>query len=179
MLRMINSDNVEKRTIFISDEWFHMMNFISSRSNSRDYERQCKNLFREASAYKAYSGYQTTFGVGLSGTPLNEAIVTLNYIIPEFKNRMICRKLMSASCLTVKVVLLLMVMRFIWITKTNILSVLVALIIIRFFVIVRLVLLYEQFDAENVTNIFIQQLRDRNPDVKCSWFPYSFWQSTF
>ena len=29
-----------------------MMNFISSRSNAREYERQCKNLFREAACYK-------------------------------------------------------------------------------------------------------------------------------
>ena len=30
--------------------------------------------------------YQPTPGLGLSGTPLNEAIVMLNYIIPKFKN---------------------------------------------------------------------------------------------
>ena len=29
---------------------------------------------------------------------------------------------------------------------------------------------YSQFDAENVTNIFIQQLRDRNPDVNVLGF---------
>ena len=63
------------------------MNFVSSRSNSKDYERQCLNLYREAFAYSYHIGYHTTPGVGLSGTPLNEAVVMMNYIIPEFKKQ--------------------------------------------------------------------------------------------
>ena len=63
------------------------MNFVSSRSNSKDYERQCLNLYREAFAYSYHIGYHTTPGVGLSGTPLNEAFVMMNYIIPEFKKQ--------------------------------------------------------------------------------------------
>ena len=73
--------------IFLHDGMFHLMNMISSRSNSKDYERMCLNLFREAYAYKYYVGYPTTAGIGLSGTPLNESIVMLNYLIPEFKKQ--------------------------------------------------------------------------------------------
>jgi len=60
---------------------------VSSRSNSKDYERQCLNLYREAYAYCYHVAYPTTTGVTLSGTPLNEGIVMLNYIIPQFKKQ--------------------------------------------------------------------------------------------
>lgn len=73
--------------IFLNKDMFHLMNFVSSRSNSKNYERMCLNLFREAYAYKYYVPYHTTAGVGLSGTPLNEAIILLNYLIPEFKKQ--------------------------------------------------------------------------------------------
>jgi len=73
--------------IYLHDGMFHLMNMVSSRSNSKDYERMCLNLFREAYAYKYYVGYPTTAGVGLSGTPLNESVVMLNYLIPEFKKQ--------------------------------------------------------------------------------------------
>ena len=61
------------------------MNFVSSRSNSKDYERMCLNLYREAYVYSRYAAYQATPGIGLSGTPLNEAIIMMNYVIPQFK----------------------------------------------------------------------------------------------
>ena len=78
---------VEKNKIFLHRGMFHLMNFVSSRSNSKDYERMCLNLFREAYSYRYHVTYQSTPGVGLSGTPLNEAIVMMNYIIPEFKKQ--------------------------------------------------------------------------------------------
>ena len=78
---------VEAGKIFLHKGMFHMMNMISSRSNSKDYERMCLNLFREAYCYRYHATYQATPGVGLSGTPLNEAIVMMNYIIPEFKKQ--------------------------------------------------------------------------------------------
>ena len=63
-----------------------VLNVISSRSNSKNYERMCLNLFREAFYFKNHVPYHNTPGVGLSGTPLNEAIVMMNYIIPNFKS---------------------------------------------------------------------------------------------
>jgi len=77
----------EEGKIFLQKDMFHLMNMVSSRSNSKDYERQCLNLYREAYAYVYHSGYPTTTGVTLSGTPLNEGIVMLNYIIPQFKKQ--------------------------------------------------------------------------------------------
>ena len=75
----------EENKIFLHKENFHLMNFVSSRSNSKDYERMCLNLYREAYVYSRYAAYQATPGIGLSGTPLNEAIIMMNYVIPQFK----------------------------------------------------------------------------------------------
>ena len=77
----------EEGKVFLQKDMFHLMNFVSSRSNSKDYERQCLNLYREAYSYVQHVCYPTTAGIGLSGTPLNEGIVMLNYIIPQFKKQ--------------------------------------------------------------------------------------------
>ena len=79
--------NCEQGKIFLHNGMFHMMNMISSRSNSKDYERMCLNLYREAYSYTYHVGYHSTQGVNLSGTPLNEAIIMLNHLIPEFKKQ--------------------------------------------------------------------------------------------
>jgi len=73
--------------IYLHKGMFHLMNVVSSRSNSKNYERMCLNLFREAYCFKHYVSYRSTVGVGLSGTPLNESVIMLNYIIPEFKKQ--------------------------------------------------------------------------------------------
>jgi len=66
---------------------FNMLNILSSRSNNREYENQCKNIWRITYAYDNHrtGSYQIPEGMNLSGTPLNEAIVMLNYILPKFK----------------------------------------------------------------------------------------------
>ena len=76
---------LKKNEIYIPEGEFHMVNFLSSRSTPKDYERQCKNFFAEAYAFSHRTLYHYTVGLELSGTPLNEAIVLLNTIIPKFK----------------------------------------------------------------------------------------------
>ena len=76
---------LEANKFYFGEQYFHLMNFISSRSNAKDYERMCRNIFREAYNYVYSSGYPNTTGLCLSGTPLNEGIAILNYILPEFK----------------------------------------------------------------------------------------------
>ena len=76
---------LEKGEIYIPEGEFHMVNFLSSRSNPKDYERQCKNFFAEAYAFSHRTLYHWTIGLELSGTPLNEAVILLNTIIPKFK----------------------------------------------------------------------------------------------
>ena len=81
------NQNCEEGKVFIGKNMFHMMNFVSSRSNSKEYERMCLNLYREAYTYTYHTFYHATTGIGLSGTPLNESIVLLNYILPQFKKQ--------------------------------------------------------------------------------------------
>jgi len=73
--------------LYVDSNNFNLVNLISSRSNARGYERQCLNVWREAWLYQnnRNSFYRPTIGLELSGTPLNEAIVCLNYILPDFK----------------------------------------------------------------------------------------------
>ena len=81
-----HTDAVEGE-LYVDAEEFNMMNLISSRSNARDYERQCLNVWYESYQYEYRSLYRPTEGLSLSGTPLNEAVISLNYIIPQFKSQ--------------------------------------------------------------------------------------------
>ena len=163
-------DNAEKNIVHINDDWFHLVNFNSSRSNGKDYERMCKNLWREASYYRSYTGYQYTMGLQLSGTPLNEAIVMMNYIIPDFQKKNDLQKVNlcvlsdGEGCTSGyghevyddyldehKI----RVRRLDWNT------------ILRDRTTGHT---YPQFEYDNITNIFIQQLRDRNPAVNVIGF---------
>ena len=159
-----------KNEIYLHEGRFHLMNFVSSRSNARDYERMCKNLFREASIYTQYSSYSQTLGCQLSGTPLNEAIVMMNYIIPDFKQKNDLQKVNlcilsdGEGCsagygheiyVDHKDEYRVVPRRIDWYQvlrdrKTG--------------------RTYSQFEYDNVTNTFIQQLRDRHPEVNVIGF---------
>ncbi len=72
---------------------FRLMNFLSSRANSKVLDNCILNLWRlaarEDSNYNGatYNNYSVPNGLDLSGTPLNESIIALHQIIPEFKTR--------------------------------------------------------------------------------------------
>ena len=68
-------------------EWFSMMNLLTHKVNSKTLENQMKNIFRLADSYCRYnySSYPTPPGLSLSGTPLNEAVISLHEILPKFK----------------------------------------------------------------------------------------------
>jgi len=76
-------------------EWFSMMNLFTSEVNGKSLEQQMKSIFRIAHSFKYYSNYQIPVGMGLSGTPLNEALVSLHQIIPQFKEK---HKLQKVQC---------------------------------------------------------------------------------
>jgi len=78
-------EGLERDKFYINPRQFTLMNFISSRSNAKNYERMCKNIWREAYSITYSTRYRYTPGLNLSGTPLNEAIVMMNYILPQFK----------------------------------------------------------------------------------------------
>ena len=163
-------ENAVKNEVYINDDWFHLVNFISSRSNGKDYERMCKNLFREAFYYRNYCGYHYTMGLQLSGTPLNEAIIMMNYIIPNFQKQNDLQKVNlcilsdGEGCTTgygreiydeYQDEYKIRVSRLDWSA------------VLRDRTTGRT---YEGFEYDNITNIFIQQLRDRNPDVNVIGF---------
>ena len=66
---------------------FRMLNVLSSDSNNRSHDRQAQNLFRLASSFKYHTSCGVPHKMNLGGTPLNEAVVSLNHIIPSFKKR--------------------------------------------------------------------------------------------
>ena len=65
---------------------FNMLNLLTSRSNNRQHEKQAKNLFRLARAFHG-NGCGGPYDMSLGGTPLSEAMISMNEIIPEFKSR--------------------------------------------------------------------------------------------
>ena len=75
---------LEDRKIHIN-KTFNMVNVLSSRATTRQYKHHCLNLWREAVCQCYFTDALSTPGMSLSGTPLNEAIVSLNWIIPKFK----------------------------------------------------------------------------------------------
>ena len=67
------------------EESFRLLNIVSSNNrNGKDLEAQLKNFWRLSSSYTSY--YQPA-GYSLSGTPLNESIIALTALIPDFQKR--------------------------------------------------------------------------------------------
>ncbi len=66
---------------------FSLLNFVSS--SSKDIDTDIKNLFLMCAYYDGWRNHAFTIpnGLSLSGTPLNESIICLNDLIPQFKNK--------------------------------------------------------------------------------------------
>ena len=77
----------KKVGIALIEETFSLMNLFSSRVNAKTLDQQMKNIFRIALAFghQFYVPYNVPIGMNLSGTPLNEALISLHQILPEFK----------------------------------------------------------------------------------------------
>jgi hypothetical protein len=66
---------------------FHLLNFMSSRTNTAEFEEQAKNVFRLAYYMNGKNvSYSCPMGLDMSGTPLNESIIALHEVIPHFKS---------------------------------------------------------------------------------------------
>lgn len=165
------SQNCEEGKIFLQKGMFHLVNFVSSRSNSKDYERMSRNLYREAYCQQHATRYSSTNGLGLSGTPLNEGIIMLNYIIPQFRKQNDLQKVNVCILTDGEACHTAYGRKFHDDYKDN------------SYVRPRRLddcnclrdrksgRVYKNFHGwDNNTNIFIQQLRDRNPDVNVLGF---------
>jgi len=66
---------------------FAMVNILSGRLKGRDLEKQMINVWRIATYFSSNWGtyYSIPDRLSLSGTPLNESLIALHQIIPQFK----------------------------------------------------------------------------------------------
>ena len=76
-------------------EWFSLMNILTSKVNGKTLDDQMKNIFRLANSFRYYSEYNVPYGLGLSGTPLNESLIALHQILPKFQKE---NKLQKVQC---------------------------------------------------------------------------------
>jgi len=79
----------KKEGLALISECFSMMNLFTSKTRNKDLDVQMKNIFRLGCSFSRdlYTAYHIPIGMGLSGTPLNEAIISLHQIIPQFKTQ--------------------------------------------------------------------------------------------
>jgi len=79
----------KKEYIFQVEESFSLMNILSSKVNSKDLQHQMRNIWRIASSFRhlGYIHYTYPERLGLSGTPLNEALICLHKILPQFQRK--------------------------------------------------------------------------------------------
>lgn len=67
-------------------EHFSLMNLFTSKVSSRRLEEDMLSIYRICYSFvNHYVGYSAPTGMSLSGTPLNETLMTLNYILPNFQ----------------------------------------------------------------------------------------------
>ena len=77
---------VERSGLVSMDRNFAMMNLLSSKVRTKDFNRQLINLYRIVSAFRGWHNHKVVpISMNLSGTPLNEAVITLHDIIPQFQ----------------------------------------------------------------------------------------------
>ena len=78
----------EKREGLIAvGPWFSMMNIFSSSVKMKELEQQMKNFYRLSYNMTIWSHAPIPTGLSLSGTPLNEAFISLHQILPQFKKQ--------------------------------------------------------------------------------------------
>ena len=86
----------EKREGLIAvGPWFSMMNIFSSSVKMKELEQQMKNFYRLSYNMTRWSTAPIPTGLSLSGTPLNEAFISLHQILPQFKKQ---HKVQKVQC---------------------------------------------------------------------------------
>jgi len=82
----------------VVDSDFALMNIFTSKVNIKTLEKQMINVWRMSAAYGNHhqTWYQVPYAVSLSGTPLNETLITLHQLLPKFQKE---HKLEKAHCI--------------------------------------------------------------------------------
>ena len=89
---------VPKENLLVVGEQFSMMNLLTSKTNAKQLEHQMINIWRVAKSFSDFyhSSYSVSTRLGLSGTPLNEALVCLHQILPQFQRE---NKVQKVQCI--------------------------------------------------------------------------------
>ena len=88
----------KKDGLLVVDETFSLMNILTSKVSGKVLEHQMLNIWRLAYCFgRSYSSpYTYSNRLCLSGTPLNEALITLHQILPKFQKE---NKLQKVQCI--------------------------------------------------------------------------------
>jgi len=88
----------KKDGLLVVDETFSLMNILTSKVSGKVLEHQMLNIWRLAYCFgRSYSSpYTYSNRLSLSGTPLNEALITLHQILPKFQKE---NKLQKVQCI--------------------------------------------------------------------------------
>ena len=90
----LHLDGVEKYSytpkdnLAMFDPKVSLLNLFTSKVRGKELDHQMKNIWRIASSFGAFrTKYSIPLGFNLSGTPLNEAMIALHQLIPDFKSK--------------------------------------------------------------------------------------------
>jgi len=88
----------KKENLLAIDEVFSLMNILSSKTSGKELEHQMLNIWRLALYFgdTYHTPYTYPGRLALSGTPLNEALITLHQILPQFQKE---NKLQKVQCI--------------------------------------------------------------------------------
>jgi len=92
---MLKPHYKKREGIFAVDDRFSLMEFFTSDVSSKELETQMKNIWRCVYAISKATDYSYPHRLSLSGTPLNESLLCLHQIIPEFQCK---NKLQKVQC---------------------------------------------------------------------------------
>ena len=70
--------------LYVEDD-FNLMNLFTSKTSLRQLEHQMNNIWRVVDTFVFWRSYTYPPKLCLSGTPLNEAFITLHQILPQFQ----------------------------------------------------------------------------------------------
>ena len=88
----------KKAGLFVVSDDFSMMNILTSKTSSKELERQMINIWRVANYFSSQyrCSYHIPDKISLSGTPLNEALCALHSILPHFQKE---SKVQKVQCI--------------------------------------------------------------------------------
>ena len=82
--------------VFKIDDHFNLMNILTSRVNAKTLEKQMINIWRLSLSFRKQMYYTYPHRLILSGTPLNESLICLHKILPQFQKN---NKLEKVQCI--------------------------------------------------------------------------------